>query len=85
MAVGDNNMNNMLLLDKDYAINLNYLEEVFRYYDDDDDDNPYTLRLTINGKVSYHGYDNKEERDKIFDMLVSGNKEGIVKEIVSEI
>jgi hypothetical protein len=75
----------MFLLDENYAINLNYLEEVFRYYDDDDDDTPYSLRLTVNGQRYYHGYDNKEERDKIFDMLVSGNKEGIVKEIVSEI
>jgi len=85
MAVGDNSMNNMFLVDKNDAINLNYLERVFRYDDDKDDDIVYTLVLTINGKSKYYDYDTKEERDKIFDMLVSGNKEGIVKEIVSEI
>lgn len=78
-------MNNMFLVDKNDAINLNYLERVFRYDDDEDDDIVYTLVLTINGKSNYYNYDTKEERDKIFDMLVSGNKEGIVKEIVSEI
>lgn len=79
-VVGDNNMDNMFSLDENYAINLNYLEEVLRYYDDDDDDNPYSLRLTINGRNSYQGYSTKEKRDNIYNMLVSGNKEsGILK------
>lgn len=72
-VVGDNNMNNMFLLDEDHAINLYYLEEVLRYYDDDDDDTPYSLRLTVNGQRYYHGYSTNEKRDNIYNMLVSGN------------